>query len=497
MRKPIALLFTAALVLGLAGMASAQYPGDAVTTTYTWTLVESAGAALRWPNQAGSPNEFEANGGLLGRVLSTADEAANACEMAPSSGCSATTPPTFLLPAGTAEGPSGAGGGDECNRKVIACNLTTEVIPGAHAGHLPLADSIGEYSYLVIHTAAQGTTAAGKGIGFFAGSFVQTADPYTCNDCPPTGRGRDENVIYDTNAVCTAAGVPFACCSGAGTGNCPPVNAISNTLSQSTITTESVSLWLTQSTPPFGHAQVSLVAGGAGAGSSSGCGNGLAFQDLHTDLCVDALQPGTGNFTIPDQKVVYNVYSTDMGTMANFTNQGRCNPPECYIQNVIIPAAIAMDANAANVQVQVATSVLPADAPGTLANATVDSLIYAFTTQLLDIDGDGIEDRSDPCPNQDVTLFPPGSGTSCVDDLINGGSCAAGSVFCEDIFGGIGCIDEFLCNHKGDANQDCLTDSLDFGRVGGADLQTPNGMNPEPVGIPAFATITVGPSADP
>jgi hypothetical protein len=354
-------------------------------------------------------------------------------------------------------------------------------------------DSIGEYSYLVIHTAAQGTTAAGKGIGFFAGSFVQSSDPYTCNDCPPTGRGRDENVSYDTNAVCTAAAAPFACCSGAGTGNCPPVSALSNTITQTTITTQSVSLWLTQSTPPFGHAQVSLVAGGAGAGSSSVCGNGLAFQDLHTDLCVDGLQPGTGNFTIPDQKVVYGVYSTDMGTMANFTNQARCNPPECYIENVIIPTAIAQDANAANVQVQVATSVLPANAPGTLANATVDSLIYAFTTQLLDIDGDGEEDRLDPCPNQSSVNFPYGSGTSCVDDLINAVVCPAGTVFCADIFGGIGCIDSFLCNMKGDSNQDCLSDGSDFNRTGGADLQTPNGMNPEPAGVPAFSNITIGP----
>jgi hypothetical protein len=281
-----------------------------------------------------------------------------------------------------------------------------------------------------------------------------------------------------------------------------------------------VSLWLNHTTQPIGPAAVTLSPGGAGAGSSSVCGNGIAYQNLDTDLCVDGEQPGTGNFTIPDQKVVYSVYSTDMNTMANFTNQGRCNPPECFIQHVLIPAAMAMDAAAANIQVQVATSVLPADAPGTLGNATVDSLIFAFTTQALDMDLDGIEDRSDPCPNDGLQ--------GCLTDVLNGGTCddagggthGAGKVLCSDIFGGIGCIDSFLCNQRGDSNQDCLSDSLDFNRTGGGDYTdtslctgvstpfpcctgagtgnctAPNGMNaqafPNPV-FPAFGNITIGP----
>jgi len=445
MRKPIALLFAAALVLGMAGLANAQQ-------TYTWTLVEGASVALLWPNEANSPNIFEADDGLLGRVLSaTNPAAANTCELAPSYTCAAGNPPVFLLPAGTAEGPSNAGGGDECNRKVTSCN--TAPIPGAaHGGHAGAGgqDGLGEYSYLVIHTAAQGTNPAGKGIGFFAGTFVQRSSLYTCNDCAATGRGRDENVAGSLN----------------------------NTITQTTVTSLSVSLWLTQSTPPFGHAQVSLTAGGAGTGSSSVCGNGLAFQNLHTDLCVDGLQPGTGNFTIPNQKVVYKTFSVDMNQHANFANQGRCNPPDCYIQNVIVPAAVAQNANAKNVQVQTASSVLPANAPGTLANATVDSLLFMFTTQSLDMDGDTIEDRLDPCPN-DATDF-------CVQDLINGGNCPGGQVFCVDSNGDLGCLDSYLCSVRDDINQDCTSDTNDQNRLFG----TANGVQ----GTEAFNSgLAIGP----
>ena len=86
MRKPIALLFAAALVLGLAGMANAQ-------ATYTWTLVESESVALFWPNEAGSPNIFEADGGLLGRVIAdTSSAVLTACELAPSYPCAASSP---------------------------------------------------------------------------------------------------------------------------------------------------------------------------------------------------------------------------------------------------------------------------------------------------------------------------------------------------------------------------------------------------------------------
>jgi hypothetical protein len=439
------MLFAAVLVLGLVSTASAQ-------VTYTWTLIEGPTVALLWPNEANSPNVFEADGGLLGRVIAqTSGAVSNVCELAPSHPCASGSPPVFLLPAGTAEGPSNAGGGDECNRRTIGCN--TAVIPGAgHGGH-PAGnqDGLGEYSYLVIHTPAAGTGQAGKGIGFFSGSFVQRNDPYTCNDCPPGGRGRDENVA----------------------------GALTNTITQSDVTALSVSLWLTQSTPPFGHAQVSLVAGGAGEGSSSVCGNGIAYQDLHTDLCVDGLQAGTGNFTIPDQKVVFNVYSVDVaGQHANFANPGRCNGPDCYVQNVLIPAAIAQNGSALNVQVQVATTVLPPNAPGTLANATVDSLLFGFTTQALDMDGDGTEDRGDACPN-DPTNF-------CQSDLFLGGNCPAGQVFCANGFGDLGCLDSYLCNVKIDANQDCVVDGSDFSRVAGED----NGSD----GSEAFGTgLAIGP----
>jgi len=445
MRKPIALLFAAALVLGIAGLAHAQQ-------TYTWTLVESPSVALLWPNEANAPNTFEANGGLLGRIHGSTDpDVGNACELAPSYPCAPGSPPEFLLPAADdREGPSDGGAGTECNRKVIACN--TSPVPGAgHGGH-PAGnqDGLGEYSYLIIHTAAQGTNPEGKGIGFFAGSFVQQSDPYTCNDCAGAGRGRDENVAGSLN----------------------------NTITQTTITSLSVSLWLTQSTSPFGHALVSLAPSGAGTGSSSVCGNGIAYQDLHTDLCVDGPDPGTGNFTIPDQKVVYHVYSTTMDDMASFVNQGRCNPPDCYIENVIIPAA----AGATNVQVQVATSVLPASAPGTLANATVDSLIFASTTQLLDMDVDGTEDRSDPCPNDPIDLCAfiqdpgdPGFGTPC----------PAGQVYCSDALGAMSCIDSFLCNQRIDSNQDCVADPFDFVRTAGEDA---------PGGFLAFqSTVSTGP----
>jgi len=433
MRKPIALLFAAALVLGMAGMANAQ-------ATYTWTLVESPAVALYWPNEANSPNVFEADGGLLGRILAATDAgAANTCELAPSYPCAAGAPPVFLLPAGTAEGPPGLGGGDECNRKVIACGGSS---PALHGGHV---DGIGEFSYLVIHTASQGTTPAGKGIGFFAGSFVQEQDGYVCNDCPPLGKGHDENV---GNIQCTGAGTPYSCCTGAGAGNCdflsaPTIGAV--------IRTASTSLWLTQSTPPFGHAAVRLqnppFGNGAGAGEASVCGVGLVYQDLATDLCVDGLSAG-GNFTIPNQKTVSHTYSVTF-----LTDGSKCNGPDCYIQHVIIPAALAQDANAKNVQILAASSVLPADAPGTLANGSVDSLLFMYTTQLIDFDGDTIEDRLDPCP------MDPADG--CIADIVNGGNCPAGEVFCSDYNGNLTCLPAYQCNVKGDLNNDCVSDGTD------------------------------------
>jgi hypothetical protein len=442
MRKFIAIAFAAALILGLAAANNAN-----AQKTYTWTLVESAAVALHWPDGANSPNIFEAENGLLGRIIAeTSASISNACELPPSSLCASGSPPAFLLPGGTAEGPVNLGGGNECNRKVIACN--TLVIPGAgHGGH-PAGnqDGIGEYSYLVLHTAG---TPGGKGIGFFAGTFVQRSDPYTCNDCPPTGRGRDTN-------------------NQAG---------LQNTIIASKVTALSVSLWLTQSTAPFGHAQVSLASGGAGAGSVSVCGNGIAYQNLHTDLCVDGLQPGTGNFTIPDQKVITRVYSVTTSQHASFSNPGRCTPPDCYVEKVIIPAALAQNAAAKSVQVQSATTVLPPDAPGTLANGTVDSLLFSFTTQLLDMDGDGTEDRLDPCPN-DGTDF-------CVIDLFGAGNCPAGQVFCVNAVGDLGCLDAALCNVRPDANQDCNIDGSDIVNVAGEGDGDSDGLESFGSGLPA------------
>jgi hypothetical protein len=426
MRKLTALVFAAALVLGMTSMAHAQ-------ATYNYDTVRSAGALYLWPNEANSANTFEADGGLLGRVVTTPGGAAvtdpnqaNACELAPSFPCQAGQPPVFLLPAGAAEGPPGAGGGAECTRVVNACNAAPVPTAG-HGGHLN--ETEGSYSYLVIHTPAQGTGAAGKGIGFFTGSYQIVQQPYLCNDCPAGGVGKD----------------------------IPNQAALDNTTAGAVSVSTNVTLWLTQSTAPFGHALVSLQ--NAGPGKVSVCGVGTVYQDLVTDLCVDGLQPGVGNFTIPNQKVVAHTYSVNLANHASFNDQGLCNPPDCYIENVIIPAALAQNAGTLNVQVQSATSVLPNDAPGTLANATVDSLLYFLTTQALDLDGDGLEDRNDPCPN-DGTNF-------CLNDLLGGGLCPAGQVFCMDTTGTAGCFDGALCDTRRDANADCAVDSNDVNTVTG------------------------------
>ena len=44
MRKLTALVFAVALVFGMASMANAQ-------STYTWTVINTPGASLLWPNQ--------------------------------------------------------------------------------------------------------------------------------------------------------------------------------------------------------------------------------------------------------------------------------------------------------------------------------------------------------------------------------------------------------------------------------------------------------------
>lgn len=427
MRKLTALVFAVALVLGTTSMAYAQ-------ATYTWDTVRTTGAHEIWPNQADSPNIFEADGGLLGRVVTSAGgtapvldpNASNACELAPSFPCDGSNPPNFLLATGSAEGPPGAGGGVECNRVANGCN--TAAIPTIpHGGHLN--ETEGSYSYLVIHTPSQGTNPPGKGISFFTGSFQIVQQPYACNDCPAGGDGKD----------------------------IPNQAALDNTGPGAVATSSNVTLWITQSTPPFGHALVSLQA--AGPGKLSPCGTGIVFQDLVTDLCVDGLQPGVGNFTIPNQKVVAHVYSVNPANQASFANPGLCNPPDCYVEQVIIPAALTQNAGTLNVQVQTAASVLPGDAPGSLANATVDSLLYFLTTQSLDLDGDGLEDRVDPCPN-DSTNF-------CLNDLLGGGLCPAGQVFCMDASGTAGCFTAALCDTRRDANADCNVDTNDVNAVQG------------------------------
>lgn len=424
MRKLTALVFAVALVFGMASLANAQQ-------TVTWNVVTSPTISNLWPNEANSINRFEADIGLLGRVIQETDpNLLNACELAPSYPCTGSTPPNFLLPTGSAEGPAGVGGGSECNRLANACN--TAVPPAAgHGGHL---SEDGSYSYLVLHTTAIGTNPAGKGISFFQGSFVIENQPFICNDCPVGGFGKDINDQF----------------------------AMDNTGPGSATAPLSVTLWITQSSSPFGHALISLEPAGAGAGKASACGVGIQYQTLSTDLCVDALSPG-GNFLIPDQKVVAHTYSVNMAQHAGFGGtEGLCNPPDCYIEQVIIPAALAADANATAVMIQTASSVLPPDAPGSLANGTVDSLLFYYTTQLLDLDGDGIEDRIDGCPN-DAT-------NTCllIPVPLGGGSCPAGTVFCSNSAGLAGCINAQLCSTRRDVNQDCS--------VGTADVAAPTGV---------------------
>jgi len=103
----------------------------------------------------------------------------------------------------------------------------------------------------------------------------------------------------------------------------------------------------------------------------------------------------------------------------------------------------------------------PAGTPFGMDNATLDAILFAFTTQRIDQDGDGIEDRLDPCPMDPADI--------CAKDFFTGSSCPAGQVFCADAYGDLRCIDAFLCNHRIDANQDCLINSSDFNRVGGVD----------------------------
>ncbi len=426
MRKLTALLFAVALVLGTATLANAA-------NTYTWQLIEGPNALEVWPNEANAANIFEANGGLLGRINDEAVLAVGgdvfaagpgSCQLAPSFDCEAGSPPAFLLPAGSAE-PGAPPIDSECNRQVTGCNtIPVDNPPGSHGGHTDLTK--GEYSYMVIHTSTIGTQIGGKGVSFFSGSYTAAQQPYVCNDCPTTGHGKDI-----ANQV-----------------------AMDNTGSGSQVETLDVSMWGTQSSAPFGHFSLSLLS--AGPGKLSVCGNGVIFQTLAVDLCIDGTQ-AIGNFQLVDQKVVVETYSIDVNNHANVSQPGLCNPPDCYVEKVIIPAAVAQNANATNVQRQLATTILPTDAPGQLANATVDTILYALTTSALDMDGDGVEDRNDPCPN-DATDF-------CRLDLIGGGSCPAGQVFCLIPGGGAGCQAGALCDTRVDVDQSCFLRSADVNAV--------------------------------
>ena len=92
-------------------------------------------------------------------------------------------------------------------------------------------------------------------------------------------------------------------------------------------------------------------------------------------------------------------------------------------------------------------------------NATLEALVFAYTTQRVDQDGDGIEDRVDPCPNDPAD--------SCVVDFFSGMTCPSGQVLCADAFGDLACRDPFLCYQQGDANLDCGVDSSDLNEVAG------------------------------
>ena len=447
MRKLTALVFAVALVFAMVSTADAQ-------RTYTWTTVRSPGAFNLWPNEANSPNIFEADLGLLGRVVTSAAGASpvtdpgvtNACELAPSFNCD-TTRPVFLGIAAEGDdvllgGGPGDGAGSECNRVVIACNDGTAVPSPEHigvdGGHE--AGDEGSYSYLVIHTKSTSTLPEGKGIGFFSGSYTVAQSLYGCNDCPAGGFGKDTN----DGTIANGGGV-----------------ALNNTGASSVAESLTVTLWLTQATAPFGHALVSLTPDGAGAGQTSSCGSGIVFQNLHTDLCLGGEEPGIGDFTIPDQKVVVRTFSITMANHASFAEPEKCNPPACYLEKVIRPTALAQNAATTNIQTQTATTILPTDAPGTLSDATVDSYLVFLTTDSLDIDNDGQIDLLDPCLNNTNPANP------CLNKPapLGGGVCAAGTVVCTDSTGTGGCFPPQFCWSRRDPNQSCKIDVGDINDV--------------------------------
>jgi hypothetical protein len=526
MKKLILVLFAVALVVGLGSSAMAYYD-------VTWLTVNSTSALGLWPNGLGSPNISEANIGLLGRIVPSAvaktenlectgpftpeacctgpgtgnctpnDECTgfqtpdvcctgpgmgncpwewtldvpNACMLPPSFPCAAGSPPTFLLPTGAAEGPKGAGGGDQCNVVVTGMGLTGVGNAPPNNGPLYLGEDTtrGTYSYYVIHEVG-GTNNA---IGFFSGAIMNRLDPdnttpgvanYRCNDCPVGGMGKDLDTQYVNGTSLNAA-----------------IRALDRTGAGMPMITVSVNLWATQTVRPFGHEQVRL--GATGPGKASICGNSIAFANLVHDFEVDGMSP-PGNYYIPNQKTVNYVYSTNLShhTTGAIADMGKCNAPDCYIEKVIIPAALAQNPAAKNVMMQVTASVLPAGAPGTIANATVDNLLFFYTTDPLDVDVDGEPDNIDPCPNDPTD--------TCVFDLINNVQCPAGEAFCADDNGYFGCLPPYQCNSRGDVNQDCSVDTADQELVasldiGGAPLPLAGG---DPWMIPAFNTgVPVGP----
>lgn len=467
-------------------------PTAANAVLRTWTVVQSPGAYGVWPNEVNSENRFETDTGLLGRVvinwLPTTNPLSgglgtdvpvltgtirNACELAPSYPCDASNPPAFLLSGNPHEGPQGSGSGDECNVRVVACN-TVPIPSAAHEGGVlgpkPFTgvpvdgdiEGIGSYSYLALHT--QPSTpggSKGKGISFFSGSYTVDQEPYTCNDCPPIGRGKD------------AAGLDAK-------------QSLSNTTIGSIVTPQAIALWTTQATPGAGHSRIVLKAvpnQGAGefppGGQVNQCGGGITFQTLETFLC------GTGvTFSIPNQKVTNRTYSMSSAAWASFDNGGvnerKCSPPDCYVEKVIMNAASAQTSGAATaVQMQIATSVLPPNA-FPIPNATVDSVLFYYTTDQLDLDGDGLEDAVDACPND--------FGEPCRTNSITAALCPAGQVFCADNLAEMNCVDAFLCNQRIDVSggtpgfPDCFADTVDQNYIASQDA----GGSPLGVGSPAF-----------
>jgi len=428
-------LLAAALVSALATGAWAQ-----AARTYTWTLVESPSVHLRWPNELAAANPFEADGGLLGRVLaSTVETTASTCGLAESHPCAAGEPPAVLF-SDAREGPANSGSGIECNRKTIACSSGSLEIPGAHTGHpggaTPDETPMGEFSYLVASR-----TGGARGLAFISGGYTTSKEPAGCNSCASPGAGKD---IDSASAL-----------SGAR------LAAATRTLG--------VSLWTTQftdGTGPTGHVGITLSQ--SGSGQASVCDRGVQYETLTLDACEH------DPYTVPVKWSV-RTYSVDQAQHASRTNPGRCNSADCTLRNVIIPAALAQSSQAKNVQVRQATAVLPAGTPLGMDNATLDLILFAYTTQRIDQDGDNVEDRLDPCPND--------AADTCVQDVVNGGTCPSGQVFCADANGDLGCIDPFLCSQRGDVSGDCVSDVSDLNLLTGV-LNGTQGTEVFNTGIP-------------